>query len=361
VGRIDLEKTIARVNFPPEIWAWLDLVGDMIAVTQEEALEREPTFVATTPYQHLLRRFINREIGSLNAIYALLRMELVYQAAAHIRLFCENVITLRYILLDPDQRSKAFLDYAVIDEYKIGAAYLKWESQTAKPQHVEAMRPQQASLKKRFTEVCGRYVASEGKKRREFRNWCNLSLRDQAEKCGADIQKLYAIGYRQLSAYVHGSAWALRRQEAYIRTSYDQTIVWIEWLKIMSQELGWQALQRTPGIVDRCNELDEATMQAVTRIRKQKTGNVTGSGNEAADDEPRCILCGAPAGEGSKRFSLTPEAKEQFSRAHADADPETVLLRNVVCAKCQMLQPEERRNLAQKAIARELKSYRARR
>ena len=51
--------------------------------------------------------------------------------------------------------------------------------------------------------------------------------------------------------------------------------VWIEWLKIMSQELGWQALQRTPGIVDRCNELDEATMQAVTRIRKQKTKNVT--------------------------------------------------------------------------------------
>jgi len=95
VARIELEKTIARVDFPPEIWAWLDLVGEIIAVTQEEALERERTFVATTPYQHLLRRFINREISSLSAIYALLRMELVYQAAAHIRLFCENVITLR--------------------------------------------------------------------------------------------------------------------------------------------------------------------------------------------------------------------------------------------------------------------------
>ena len=129
MARIDLEKTIARVDFPPEIWAWLDLVGEMIAVTQEEALEREHTFVATTPYQHLLRRFINREISSLSAIYALLRMELVYQAAAHIRLFCENVITLRYILLDPDERSKAFLDYAALDAYKIGKAYLQWESQ----------------------------------------------------------------------------------------------------------------------------------------------------------------------------------------------------------------------------------------
>ena len=76
------------------------------------------------------------------------------------------------------------------------------------------------------------------------------------------------------------------------------------------------------------------------------------------DGEPRCILCGAPAGEGSKRFNLTPEAKEQFSRAYPYADPETVLLRNVICAKCQMLPPEERRNLAQKAVARELKSCR---
>jgi len=129
VARIDLEETIARVDFRREIWAWLDLVGEMIAVTQEEALERERTFVATTPHQHLLRRFINREIGSLNAIYALLRMELVYQAAAHIRLFCENVITLRYILLDPNERSKAFSDYAALDAYKIGKAYLQWESQ----------------------------------------------------------------------------------------------------------------------------------------------------------------------------------------------------------------------------------------
>ena len=108
--RINLEETIARVHFPAEIWAWLSLVEEIVMVTQEEALVQERTFLARTPYQHLLRKFINREICSLNAIYLLLRMEWVYQAAAHIRLFCENVITIRYILIDRDERSKAFLN-----------------------------------------------------------------------------------------------------------------------------------------------------------------------------------------------------------------------------------------------------------
>ncbi len=223
--RIDLEKTIARLEFPPEIWAWLDLVGEMLAVTQEEALDSERTFAAKTAFQHLLRRFINREISSLNAIYALMRMEQVYQAAAHIRLFCENVITLRYIILDRNERTKAFLDYAAVDAYKIAKAYLQWESQTAKPQHVEAMRLQQVELEKRFEEVHRRYTYEDSKgKTREFKNWCDLTLKNQADECGVEMQKLYALGYRQLSAYVHGSAWALRRQEAYIRMGYDQTV-----------------------------------------------------------------------------------------------------------------------------------------
>ena len=173
-----------------DAFSWHDLVGEMIAVTQEEALERDRAFVATTPYQHLLRRFINREISSLSVIYALLRMELVHQAAAHIRLFCENVITLRYILLDSDKRSKAFLDYAALDAYKIRKAYLQWESQTAKPQYVEAMSLQQAELEKRFAEVCGRYTYVDRKKKpREFKNWCNLTLKNQVDECGAEMQK----------------------------------------------------------------------------------------------------------------------------------------------------------------------------
>lgn len=373
MARIDLEKTIARVEFPPEIWAWLDLVGEMIAVTQEEALERERTFEATKPYHHLLRRFINREIGNLSAIYALLRMELVYQAAAHIRLFCENVITLRYIILDPDERSTAFLDYATLDAYKIGTTYLQWESQTANPQHVEAMRLQQVELEKRYAEICGRYTYVDRKKKtREFKNWCNLTLKDQADECGAGMQKLYAIGYRQLSAYVHGSAWALRRQEAYIRTGYDPTVVmvdfanltrmllavWLEWLKIMSEELGWQTLGAAHCIVDRCNELDEAAVQVVNKIRKRGAGAETKSGREAMDEELRCVLCDEPAGEGGKSFNLSSEARERFRRINPDLDPDAVLLWNVICTSCQTLPSEEREKLAQAAIARELKSWR---
>ena len=171
---------------------------------------------------------------------------------------------------------------------------------------------------------------------------------------------------------MNGWVWALRGQEEYIRTGYDQTVVmidfanltrillavWVEWLKIMSEELGWQALGRAHGIADRCNELDETTVQVVAKIRKQEAGAVTGSGSNVTDREPRCVLCNEPAGEGSKSFSLTPEAREWFTRTYPDADPEAVLFRNVICAKCLTLPPEERQNRAQRAIARELKSYR---
>lgn len=224
------------------------------------------------------------------------------------------------------------------------------------------MNLQQAELRKRFAAVRGRYtyVTRKTKKTREFKNWCNLSLKEQADKCGVEMQKLYAIGYRQLSAYVHGSSWALRRHEAYIRKSYDQTVVmidfanltrillavWVEWLKIMSQELGWQALRQSHSIVDRCNELDEVTVQVVAKIRKQEEGTVTESESEAMDGESRCVLCDEPAGEGSKSFSLTPEARERFGFAYPDADPEAVLSRNVICAKCQTLSQEERQKLA---------------
>jgi len=369
VARIDLEKSIAQVEFPPEIWAWLDLVGEMLVATQEEALEQERSFKATTPYQRMLRRFINRELGTLNSIYALLRMEMMYQAAAHIRLFCENVITLRYILLDRDKRSMAFTDYAAVDAFKICSTYLQWESQTAMPQHVEAMRLQQEELEKTFLEVRGQYSFQDRKgQTRDFKNWCNHTLRDQADQCGPEIQKLYAICYRQLSAYVHGSAWALRRQEAYSRTGHDQAVVltdfahltrillavWLEWLKILSQELDWQTLKRAHGIVDRCNELDEMTKQLMANLRRQEREPVTGSGSDTSGKEPRCVLCDEPAEEGSESFILTPEAKELFSHAFPDADIQDFLSSYVLCERCKKLSPEERQNLVQRAFEREL-------
>ncbi len=109
-----------KLNSRQRFWEWLDLVGEIISITQKEALEQERSFVAVSPFHNLLRWFINRDIGSLNSIYMLLRMEQAYQAAAHIRLLCENVIVLRYILLDPDKRTMAFLDYFAVDAYKIG-------------------------------------------------------------------------------------------------------------------------------------------------------------------------------------------------------------------------------------------------
>jgi hypothetical protein len=126
----------------------------------------------------------------------------------------------------------------------------------------------------------------------------------------------------------------------------------------MSQELGWQALGRAHSIVDRCNELDEATLEIVAKSRTQEAGAATKSESEAMDGELRCVLCDAPAGEGSKSFSLTPEARERFRIAYPDADPEAVLVRNVICARCQTLSQQERQKLVQRAIERELKCYR---
>lgn len=369
MARINLEKSIAQLEFSPEIWGWLDLVGEMIVATEEEALEQERSFKATTPYKHMLRRFINREICTLSAIYTLLRIEMVYQAAAHIRLFCENVITLRYILLDRDKRSTAFMDYAAVDAFKICSAYLEWESQTAKPQQVEAMRLQQEELEKRFSEVRGQYSFQDSKGRtREFKNWCKHTLKDQADQCGTEIKKLYAIAYRQLSAYVHGSAWALRRQEAYSRTGYDQTVVlidianltrillavWLEWLKIMSEELDWQTLTRAHAIVDRCNELDEITKQEVANLRRQEKEPVSGLGSDTPGKKSRCVLCDEPAEEGSKSFILTPEAKEVFNHSFPDADIENFLSTYVLCERCKKLPPKERQNMVQSAIEREV-------
>jgi hypothetical protein len=230
-----------------------------------------------------------------------------------------------------------------------------------------------AKLEKRFLEVHEQYIAGEGKKKREFRNWCNLTLKEQAKECGKDMQRLYAVAYRQLSAYVHGSAWALRRQDAYIRASYDPTVimvdfahltrillaVWIEWAKIMSEELGWQVLQRTPDIIHRCNKLDEATMERVAEMRRRRSEEGDAELRTVIENKiPRCILCNGQAGEDSKSFSLSPEADELLKREMPGVDYKAFLSQNPICAKCQALPRADRQRLVQKAILRELELYR---
>ena len=44
--RIDISETIKRIDFPREVWEWLDLFGDIVAITQRDAMLQEKTFVA---------------------------------------------------------------------------------------------------------------------------------------------------------------------------------------------------------------------------------------------------------------------------------------------------------------------------
>ena len=64
MARIDLVKTIETVTFPDEVWEWLDLVGEIIITTQEEALQHDLVgdFIGDTQYKTILVRAINRDI-----------------------------------------------------------------------------------------------------------------------------------------------------------------------------------------------------------------------------------------------------------------------------------------------------------
>ena len=74
--RIDISETIRRIDFPPEVWEWLDLFGDILAATEREAMHQEKTFLADTPFKKMLLCTINKDLSTLNTIYILLRCEL---------------------------------------------------------------------------------------------------------------------------------------------------------------------------------------------------------------------------------------------------------------------------------------------
>ncbi len=270
MARIDLAATIERIDFPDEVWAWLDLLGDLAAAAQEEAISHD-TVIADTPYKQLFARSVNRDISTLTAIYILLRCECIHQAAAHVRLFCEALITGSYIARDPAVRVPLFLGYATIDEYEAISALLAWEGETAKPGPVAALVKRQSELQTEYDELSPKY--SRGRPR----NWCNASVRIQAKDCGHE--KLYEVVYGQLSAYVHGSAWSLRRQTAYSRKHYDKNVVlvdiativrttvaiWIEWAKFIDRELGWSLMTKAGPIAVRCEALDAAQFEGKDR------------------------------------------------------------------------------------------------
>lgn len=268
MARIDLSATIGRVTFQPEAWEWLDLLGDVLVGTQREAMAHDD-FSADTPYKQLLVRAINRDISSLAAVYVLLRLEHIHQAASQIRLFCESLITLRYIAQDVATRVPQFLDYADVERYEVAQSALAWEAVRAKPAHVEQIRTLLSQLQPEYDRAKPRYMSTDRKgRKRPFVSWCNATVAEQARQCGID--RLYDLVYSQLSAYVHGSAWSLRRQIAYSRKHYDPRVVlvdiatvvrtvlvvWEEWAKFCDEQVGWALTPLLPSVSTRLDDLD---------------------------------------------------------------------------------------------------------
>lgn len=118
MARVDIAATINNIGFPDEIWGWLDLLGEVISVTEHEASSREHGFVADTPYKKVLVGGVHSHLSGQKAVYFLLRSELVSQAAGQARLLCAGVIALNYIAENPQERSVSFLDYSTIEAYE---------------------------------------------------------------------------------------------------------------------------------------------------------------------------------------------------------------------------------------------------
>lgn len=270
--RIDISETIKMIDFPDKVWEWLDLFGDIIAATQSEAMYQDRSYIADTPYKKFLLCNINKDLSTLNTIYFILRCELIHQAASHVRLFCESLITLKYMSLDPDKRADLFWDYFDIESYKITQAILDFEKDKAKESHVKRVKNLFETFKEKYESAKQIYSYTDKKgRKRPFKNWCNKTIASQASECGPDFKRLYGLVYRQMSSYIHGSAWSLRRQLSYSRAHYDSNIVlndiativrtalviWVDWAKFCISELGWRLHDALLNLPQRINELDE--------------------------------------------------------------------------------------------------------
>ncbi|MGA7561809.1 MAG: DUF5677 domain-containing protein [Desulfobaccales bacterium] len=253
--RIDICETIKRIEFPEKIWEWLDFFGEIVATTQQEARIQERHFLADSPYKKLLVCSISKDLSTLNAIYILLRCELIHQAATHIRLLCESLIMLQYISMEPESRSDLFWGYSNIEAFEISSSILDWEGNSADPVHVARLKKFKESILEQYNITKNTYTFQDKKgRRRLFSNWCNKSISKQAQNCGQSFQRLYPLVYRQLSAYIHGSAWSLRRQLSYNGDYYQldvvhndiasiirtALVVWIEWANFCNNNLNWR-------------------------------------------------------------------------------------------------------------------------
>lgn len=273
--RIDLQATIDQVDFPDPVWKWLDLLGEMLVVTQTEALNHEG-YLADDPFKKLLVVGVNRMIRTLNSIYVLLCIEYIDLAAAQVRILCETLITLNFVAIDRAVRAPKFWDYYIIEAFETASAMVELERHSANPQHVRSMeewlnghRAEYDRLKPNYM-----YIVSKGKdmgKYRPYVNWCNRNLAQQAQDCGGELSHLYQLVYKQMSSYIHCSAFSLRHQIAYSREHYDGGIVhrdiatlvrttaavWMEICKFFSRELKWNLMGQAAGVAAEVEILDQ--------------------------------------------------------------------------------------------------------
>ncbi|QXE86897.1 hypothetical protein KP003_00365 [Geomonas nitrogeniifigens] len=270
--RIDICETIRLIDFPVEAWEWLDLFGNVVGITQREAMYQERTFLADTPFKKILLCAINKDLSTLNTIYILLRCELIHQASSHVRLLCESLISLKYISLESESRSALFWGYADIEAYDIASSLLEWEGSTANLKHVEGVKALRESISGKYKSAKGTYSFVDKKGREKpFSNWCNKSVFVQARDCGPSFQRLYELVYRQMSSYIHGTAWSLRRQVSYSRDHYlpdvilndiaaivrTASAVWMEWANFCMDILNWRlsdTIMELPAMIEEMEE-----------------------------------------------------------------------------------------------------------
>lgn len=270
--RIDMCETISQIDFPKEVWEWIDLFGIVVAETQREAISQEKTFLADTPYKKILLCTINKDLSTLNAIYLLLRCELIHQASSHVRMLCDSLITLKYISLESESKSELFWGYADIESYEIATSLLEWERSTANLEHVNRVEAFRETISEQYIKAKPKYTfVDRNDRKRPFSNWCNKNMFEQARECGPDFQRLYVLVYKQMSSYVHGTAWSLRRQVSYSRDHYQQhvilndtaaitrttTAVWVEWAKFCIEILGWRLSDSIKQVISTLEEMEK--------------------------------------------------------------------------------------------------------
>jgi len=271
---INLGATADRIQFSDEIWAWIELLEDVLRVQQEaHVLADATTFLADTDYKKVLVAGVHNARQALHAIDLLLRFELVNQAAAQVRLLCEGLITLEYIAADPQGRATRFWEYAYIEAYERAEALMEWEAKSAAPEHTRALVAAIETLKPDYERLKPTFEFKDGRGRtRAFNGWANKSIAQQASECGERVERLYSLVYKTMSAYVHGSGWSLRKQGAYSMKHYDAETalvdfaeiirttlaVWVELANFCYRELGWDLIQHGPSFAARVRALDAA-------------------------------------------------------------------------------------------------------